>query len=444
MCSIMQIKLIKYVLGVILIINIAIISIVTAQNLPNSSGNLALATLPAGTSYFPSDEPLQVNQIDPNEECFVPCNQIYRGQVKDGIPSVDNPTFVNPGDENEPHPREKVIGIVVGGITRAYPFDVLNWHEIVNDVFDGVHISVTYCPLTGSGCVIPTAALGNAELGTSGFLYENNLVFYDRNTDTEFSQMGLVGIRGELSGVEVEYSPAVETTWEAWQRLHPETQVLSRETGIVRDYDRYPYGTYKSDKSIYFPSTYNDNEAPYNLYHEKTLTQILRIDDQVLLLPFPELDKNQVFNHQFNNKDLLTLYEPDEALALTYSSIVNDIALEFSSYQDSSNSLNIDLTLDLQLFIDESNTIWNFNGLAISGPLQGEQLTLIATYNAFWFAASTFHSSANILVIDGENIQFDVTPELQDTDFVSFSPFFFAGLLVLIVPVYILRRKDKL
>ncbi len=440
----MQIKFGKYILTLILLINISTISIVTSQNLPTSSGNLALTTLPEGAPYFTKNDAVQLNQINPDQDdCFVPCNQIYSGQVKDGIPSIDNPTFISPEDSTT-HPREKVIGIVVGGEARAYPYDILNWHEIVNDVFDGVHVSVTYCPLTGSGILYHTEALNNAELGTSGFLYENNLVFYDRVTDTQFSQMGNVGIRGEQVGVEVSYSAAVETTWEAWQKLHPETVILSEETGIERDYDRYPYGTYKSDRSIYFPSTFNQDVAPYNLYHEKTLTQILQIDEEVLLLPFPELEKLPILNHQFNNHDLLTLYEPDEALSLTYSATINDETLEFNPYDDSSSSLTSDLTLGLPLVIDNTNTIWNYNGLAISGPLEGEQLTLIATYNAFWFAASTFNYDAKILGIDGDQIvteSYDVTPELQEEGFISFSPFFLAGLLVLIIPLYIQRRK---
>ncbi|MHA2031504.1 MAG: DUF3179 domain-containing protein [Candidatus Kariarchaeaceae archaeon] len=429
------------------------ISLVNGQTVPNSSGTIALSSLPEGAPIFQTDEIVDVNQNEPDEECLVPCNQIVTGASKDGIPSIDNPVFLEADSSGAPANREKVIGVVINGEARAYSYDILNWHEIVNDVFNGIHTSITYCPLTGSGILYHTSALSNSELGTSGKLYENNLVFYDRNTDTRWSQMAGVGLQGEQIGVNLTYSEAVETTWETWKKLHPDTTVLSRDTGQSRNYDRYPYSNYRSDSSIYFPTTFNPDIEPYNLYHEKALTQILKIDGETLLLPFGELAKVPAFNHNFNGEPLVTISINSEALAITYSAVVNDVVLTFSPFDESSTNLGSDLTLDLPLFIDNNNNIWNFNGLAISGALSGTQLNMIPTYNAFWFAASTFFYDASILIIDGDYPEvvtetsnlytsFSVEPEFTDSDILTFSPLFLVAFVVLLVPRH-LRSKNK-
>jgi hypothetical protein len=449
------------------------ISFANGQTVPNTSGDIAFSTLPEDAPIFQNDENLSLHQTEPNQECLVPCNQIVQGQVKDGIPSIDNPVFIDADNSGAPDDRETVIGVVIDGEARAYPYDILNWHEIVNDVFNGIHFSVTYCPLTGSGLLYHTSAIGNAELGTSGYLYENNLVFYDRNTDTRWSQMDSVGIQGEQLGEELDYSEAVETSWETWKKLHPDTKVLSRNTGFSRSYDRYPYGSYQSDSSIIFPSTYNPNVEPYGLYHEKALTQILEINDATLLLPFAELSKIPFLNHNFNGEPLVTLYLESEALALTYSSVVNnDTVLTFSPFEDSSNSLSSDLTLDLPLTIDNEGNIWNFNGLAISGDLSGAELTAIPTYNAYWFAASTFFHDGSILIIDGsypevvtvtsvvtrvsgnntitETVEetsnlyssFSVDPEFTDSEPLDFPLFYLVAFVALLIPKY-MRSKNK-
>lgn len=479
-----------------LLFNLFTISLVNAQTVPNPSGLTTSASLPdhdapyCGSLVDPSlydavtdtqsanveqFQNLELSQVTTDEECFFDCNQIVRGQVKDGIPSIDNPVFVDASSDGAPNDREKVIGVVLNGEARAYPYNILNWHEIVNDVFDGVHVSVTYCPLTGSGILYHTEAIGNAELGTSGFLYENNLVFYDRATDTEWSQMANVAVRGDQLGTKINYSESVETTWEAWKKLHPNTVVLSEDTGVVRDYARFPYGNYRSDGSIFFPTTYNSAVTPYNLYHEKALTQIVDIAGKTLLLPHEELNKIGALNHDFNGEDLFTAYYGNDALAITYSSNVNGEKLTFSPFEDISNALPSDLTLGMPIFIDNNDTIWNFNGLAISGPLVGEQLRSIPTYNAYWFAASTFFYDSTILQIDGDALEVititqtlttvsdgvtvttttEITsdniattsvtgldPEVQDAGFVSFSPFYLLGFVAVIIPIYI-RRKNR-
>ncbi|MFV2015249.1 MAG: DUF3179 domain-containing (seleno)protein, partial [Candidatus Heimdallarchaeota archaeon] len=227
---------------------------------------------------------------------------------------------------------------------------------------------------------------------------------------------------------------------------------------------------------IFFPTTFDSSVAPYNLYQEKALTQIVTISDKTLLLPFEELDKIGVLNHEFNGESLFTVYYGNDDLAITYSPIVNGQKLTFSPYVDLNGDLSLDLTLGFPIYIDNNNTVWNINGLAISGPMVGQQLTTVPTYNAMWFAASTFFYDASILQIEGDSLEIttitqtitnvsdgvtvttvteitldniastsvtDLTPEVQDEGFVPFSPFYLLGFVILIVPRYIKRKNNR-
>ncbi len=398
----------------------------------------------------------QSGEIRPDEECLIDCDDIVTGQIKDGIPSINNPVFVGPEDPGAPDDdNEVIIGVYLDGNARAYPYSILNWHEIVNDKIGDQHFSVTYCPLTGSGILYHTEVIDNSELGTSGKLYENNLVFYDRISDSYWSQMLNQAIKGDKMGDRLNYSTAIETKWGTWKNLYPNTKVLSNEeTGYSRQYDRYPYGNYLSDNSIYFRTTYNPDIPPYNLYHPKALTTILNIDNSVKLLPFDELEKTQVLNHDFQNQSLITIFNPDSRLSVTFSSVLTDgTQLKFSPAMTSNQ--NITETLGLPVFQDNLGTLWNFNGLSISGASMHRKLIQVPTYNAFWFAASTFFHNASIFA-NAELIQFDnysiyvekssyvfsVDPKVQEEGFLDYPKIYFLVIPILLI-LYI-RKKQKL
>ena len=171
------------------------------------------------------------------------------GPPKGGIPSLDAPRFETAGHtpftDGEP-----IIGLVIGGDARAYPYGILNWHEIVNDTVGGVPVTVTYCPLCDTGIVFERGA---TTFGVSGKLYQSCLVMYDRATETLYAQPWGLGIVGRDVNRSLPRLPAVKTTLGAWRRLHPETKVLSANTGHRRDYFAYPYGTYDRDRRLLFP-----------------------------------------------------------------------------------------------------------------------------------------------------------------------------------------------
>ncbi|CAM3438460.1 DUF3179 domain-containing protein [Halomonas lysinitropha] len=175
------------------------------------------------------------------------------GPGKDGIPSIDSPRFQSAvAAEDVLEDNDKVIGLYADGEARAYPQRILVWHEIVNDEVGGKAISVTYCPLTGTALGFER---GDTQLGVSGKLVNSNLVMYDHATDSEWPQILGVAIDGPLAGHGLEEFRVFWTTWGAWKARHPDTRVLTEQTGYVRNYQRDPYGSYNPRGGYYLPQS---------------------------------------------------------------------------------------------------------------------------------------------------------------------------------------------
>jgi len=195
--------------------------------------------LPDGTKYI----------VHPNK-------LLPGGPAKDGIPSIDNPKFVSAEKANKwLRDDELVLGISRNGVTRAYPLQILVWHEIVNDVLGEDNVVVTYCPLCGTGIAFDRTIEGEAvEFGVSGLLLNSDLVMFDRKTDTYWTQVGGKAIVGELTGMKLKQLALDTIEWGKWKEKYPNTEVLSRDTGSKRSYGKKnPYGDYDTNERIMFP-----------------------------------------------------------------------------------------------------------------------------------------------------------------------------------------------
>ena len=184
-----------------------------------------------------------------------PDRLVSGGVGKDGIPSIDDPEFVSV-QEGDGWLDDDELGaaIVHEGVKRFYPFQVLVWHEIVNDVVAGDAVLLTYCPLCGSVIGFERVVDGMVvEFGVSGMLLNSNLVMYDRMTGTYWTQIGGRGILGELSGSELKLFPVDVVKWGDWKSSHPDSEVLSRVTGYVRSYGLDPYEDYYGSGELVFP-----------------------------------------------------------------------------------------------------------------------------------------------------------------------------------------------
>src|SRR5919108_3142191 len=179
-------------------------------------------------------------------KALVPLNEIIAGgPPPDGIPAIDCPAFVTPDQAAWLKAQEPVLALEVGGDARAYPLQILMWHEIVNDVVGGKPVAVTYCPLCNSGPVFERVVDGvTLDFGTSGKLYKSDLVMYDRQTHSLWAQMEGRAIVGQRAGTRLALVPANTVAFADWRAAHPRGKVLSRETGHRRDYGANPYQSY--------------------------------------------------------------------------------------------------------------------------------------------------------------------------------------------------------
>ena len=193
------------------------------------------------------------------------------GPPRDGIPALDQPKVV-PASESPWKDAEIVLGLVVGGEARAYPVAILDWHELVNDTLGGRPVLVSYCPLCGTGLVFDRRIDGETKhFGVSGLLYRSDLLMYDRETESLWSQIAAKAVTGPMMGRRLDMLRSSFQRWGEWRSEHPETTVLSKQTGHRRDYARSPYGGYARSRDLMFPAPYDRR------YHPKMPTLGLRI-----------------------------------------------------------------------------------------------------------------------------------------------------------------------
>jgi len=238
---------------------------------------------------------------------LVPVEEILRGGPgRDGIPSLDKPVFVHAGDAKFLRPRDRILGIEINGVARAYPVRILNYHEIVNDWIESEAIVITYCPLCASGMAFLSTINGKRfEFGVSGLLYNSDVLLYDRNTGSLWSQIKKTAVTGQMRGTELAAIPLSHTTWRDWQSRYPNTQVLSMDTGFRRNYRVSPYGNYGRDGKLYFPVAEENRQ-----FRRKSVVLGLDIGGHFKAYPFDELKQGPAqFVDDFQDRRLHITYD---------------------------------------------------------------------------------------------------------------------------------------
>jgi len=326
------------------------------------------------------------------EGWLIPREEIFEGGPgKNGIPAIDNPRYVDVEEGNAfLTQNEPVVGIVIEGQPRAYPHRILDWHEIVNDNFGETAIAITYCPLTGTASAWNrTTSTGNTTtFGVSGLLYNSNMIAYDRETDSHWSQMQLKCVQGTLQGERVEMFQVVETSWKTWKKMYPNTEVLSTNSGFSRDYNRYPYGDYRTNhSSLLFPIGFEDKRRPA----KERVHGI--IDDsqenaQVFTL-FTFEDSLGVVRESWRGRELLV------AGSRTDNFIVSFYIDDLSQYESLSFEPTATKALPIIMRDNEGNE-WDVFGRAVSGPREGQRLTPTRSYMGFFFAWGAFYVGQEI------------------------------------------------
>jgi hypothetical protein len=232
--------------------------------------------------------------------------------ARDCIPSIDKPKFVDAGDADFLKGGDIVLTIVRGEDVRAYPTRILNFHEIVNDTIDGEPIAITFCPLCGTGLAFRRVVDSReTEFGVSGLLYNSDLVMYDRRTNTLWDQIEGRGIVGELTGKKLHMLPTAMARWGRWKQAHPDTKVLSTDTGFDHDYSQNPYEKYQSSTRIAFPVSGTDDRL-----RPKTVVHGVYVDGIYVAWTERLLESEGEVRQEVNDRNLVVTYQEDGSVSV--------------------------------------------------------------------------------------------------------------------------------
>jgi hypothetical protein len=252
----------------------------------------------------------------------VPLSEFERGGPgKDGIPAIDEPRFVSVDGVDFIEPQEPVIELLLNGDARAYPMQILVWHEIVNDSIDGIPLAVTFCPLCNTALAFDRRVDGRTlDFGTTGNLRDSDLVMYDRQTESWWQQFGGRALVGELTGEKLDQVPARVVAWREFEQAHPDGMVLSRETGHSRSYGENPYTGYDDVDSPPFFSTKNSDDK--RLPPKERVVFIER-DGEAVVVPFSTLQRQKRVRVEIAGRSLVVRWRRGVASSLDAGSVAD-------------------------------------------------------------------------------------------------------------------------
>jgi len=328
----------------------------------------------------------------------VPYEKILSGgPPKDGIPAIDGPRFVGIGEADAwLEPEEPVILLRAAGDVRAYPIQIIMWHEIVNDTVGGVPVTVTFCPLCNTAIAFEGTLNGQElDFGTTGRLRFSNLVMYDRQTESWWQQATGEAIAGELTGGRLKSLPAPIVSWDDFRSAHPDGGVLSRETGYDRAYGQNPYVGYDDVDSS--PFLYEGPDAPGDL---PPMARVITVDaeEKPVAYPYDVLGESPAVNDSVDGEPVAVLWQKGTASALDESSI--DAGRDVGSAGVFSRRLD-GRTLTFRsegedIFDEETGSEWNVLGEAVAGELKGGRLEPVVSIDHFWFSWAAFRPETRI------------------------------------------------
>lgn len=314
---------------------------------------------------------------------LIPENEVFDGGPgQDGIPALTMPDFIPAGEAEYLSGDDLVLGYKDGSDIRAYPHSILNWHEIINDKVHGFAFAVHYCPLTGTGIGWDRTIDGTeTTFGVSGLLYNSNLILFDRATETYWSQMRLDAVKGEWAGAEADVFQLVETRWDTWKAMYPETAVVSTDTGYNRDYQRFPYGDYPTNHDfILFPYEPKDDRLDAK---ERVHGVIVHGEAKAYRLS-DFLDDVTIIEDDFMGEDLIIAGNQEADFIVSfYRNLSDGSVLDFSPVQEKDPSVIME---------DNEGNLWDVFGEAVSGPREGQRLQATTSFMGYWFAWGAFYS----------------------------------------------------
>lgn len=330
------------------------------SNYSNFKANLYFAIDYRFETYFRNRQHLAIIRLD----------EIRWGGVKqDGIPPLRNPKMISAKKATYLDDDNVVFGIEINGDARAYPKRILAWHEMFTDTIGGVNIAGVYCTLCGTMIPYKTEFKGEKHtLGTSGFLYRSNKLMYDKTTQSLWSTTRGVPVVGPLvdKGIELEYESVVTTTWAEWRKRHPETTVLSLDTGYSRDYgEGVAYSDYFSSNKLMFNTPFNDDRLDNK--REVLALRFQAAPNQQLAIDTQFLNKNPLYKDHIGQQHFIVLTDSSGA-----NRVYDPKEVDIVSYDKG------------QQAVDSEGAIWKVTeGSLLSDD--GKHLARLPYHRAFWF-----------------------------------------------------------
>ncbi len=316
------------------------------------------------------------------------------GPSKDGIPAIDDPQFVEFKDADRYlSADEPVMVVALGQEARAYPLQILLYHEIANDTVGGEPVVVTYCPLCNTALAFERTFEGQIlDFGTTGNLRNSDLVMYDRQSESWWQQITGEAIVGTHAGKLLTPLPAAILPYNEFKSAHPDGQVLSRETGYSLPYGTNPYQGYDTGAPLLFKGTVDGRLGAT----ERVVSVV--ISDESAAYPFLVLEELLVVNDVVGNQPVAIFFKKGTRSALDKNEISKsrDVGAGVAFLRELDGRV---LTFESKAgrFIDlETGSEWNLSGRAMQGPLSGKQLEPLVHGNHFWFSWAVFRPDTRI------------------------------------------------
>ncbi len=315
----------------------------------------------------------------------------------DRIPAIDEPRCLTVGEVDFLDEAAAVVTVTVDGDTRAYPLEILTWHELVNDTIGGRPVTVSYCPLCNSA-IAYDRRVGDRilDFGTSGALTQSSMVMYDRQTETLWTHFDGRAVAGELTGARLELLSAPVVSWASFRDAFPDALVLSRDTGHERDYGRNPYPGYGNASTpivAFMTSSVDDRLAL------KRRVVGVELDGGAAAVLHDHLFDAGVVELDLAGRELTVWSLPGTASALDRQSVAggDDVGATSVFVPSADGSALTFARVEGGFRDDQTGSTWNIFGEAVAGPLAGERLERVSHVDTFWFAWATFFEDTAIV-----------------------------------------------
>jgi len=300
--------------------------------------------------------------------------------VRDHIPALTDPSFESVVSADQYLTDDGFgIDVAVEGYRRFYPVQVLVWHEAVNDTFRGKPLLVTFCPLCRSGAVYDRRVDGTEmTFGTAEEVWNSNILLYDKKTNSVWSQLDGIARRGASLGKSLAPYPSRWMTWADWKHAYPTGEVLSRNTGFVRDYTLDPYGAYRTNQQVWFLVAKKDDRLA-------TKERVFGVTLGKASAAYPEkaFVTKSILHDVIAGRPVVAWKDEDTGSVSAFARNTAAHVLTFRSEKAG--------------FVDaETESVWTSDGAAIKGPLKGTRLERLTTVPSFWFCWFAAHPDTQL------------------------------------------------